>query len=197
MTSKVQEDKVCANDGVERFPGGDVQDACKNYFNNKKRDEKRKSNGTFEKHRALNRSTNRKRRKLKVRRQVLATKQANLNPAEQWEKAAFALVTVGLDAMSSEEDPNCSSDEEVDMRKLQSRTSNGKHRRVKHRPWINPEVSEIMQALDDGYTKHIATGRQKTLKWKLIRDASCSISDAPVPDKILHNDSAKWMLNIG
>ncbi len=97
--------------------------------------------------------------------------------------------------MSSEEDPSCSSDEETDRRKLHSRTSDGKRRYVKHRPWISQEAQSYMQALDEGYLKHRASERQKTMKWTLIRDASCPISDAPVPDKILSNSAASWMLN--
>ncbi len=194
VTEQVQDELVKLNDGVQLYSPGDVQGVCKAYYTNKKDNERRKANGSYDKLIERNRIKNRKRRKWEERKEVLKNRKADLN-SDQWEKAEFMVKTIGLDAMSSEEDPCCSSDEEKDRRKLNSRTLNGKRRYVKHRPWISQEAQSYMHALDEGYLQNYASERQKKMRWTLIRDASCPISDTPVPDKVLQNEAAKWMLN--
>ncbi len=194
VTDEIDEEMVKLNEGKRIYSTDDVQSVCKSYYTNRKDNERRKLTDAYDKLIDRNRIKNRKRRKWETRKLIVKNRQADLNP-DQWKKAEFMVNDVGMDAMSSEEDPICSSDEEGDMRKLNSRTADGKVRYVKHRPWISQEAQSYMQALDEGFLKHRASKRQKTMKWTLIRDASCPISDTPVPEKVLGSEAASWMLN--
>ncbi len=127
--------------------------------------------------------------KWQQRKKVVIARQADLTES-QWEKAEFMINTIGLPAISSEEDPSCSSDEECDRRRLGSRLPTRRIRKVKEHLWRSQEAKDIMLALDDGHDNSCTNVRSKKMKWTLIRDETCSVSTRRKPDNI-----PEWMEN--
>ena len=107
-------------------------------------------------------------------------RQADLSE-DQWIKAE-TIVNLGLDAVSSEEDPSCSSEEEEDRRRLSSRILERRQRKVRLRPFVSQETLDITAELDNAFIAHIATERQKKMKWTLVRDNTCPISVKDKPN---------------
>ena len=162
--------------------------SCKKYFTNQKKDHQRKVNGTFDKHRNICKSTQRKKKKLDERTLAAYNTRVNLTPEER-EKAQF-MMGCGADIISSDESE--SEGDSTDGRKR--RKTVGQSRKVKEFYWASEQFMTIRDKLDDGYAEVLASARQRKLKTKdtLVRDSTCPISDRPPPSK----EGCGWMLKL-
>ena len=182
ITDKIKADIIFLNpkESVE-----DILSSCRNYFTNQKKDEQRKINGTFDKHRNNNRKRNAKQKKLEERTLAAYDLRVDLTPEER----AKAQYMVGLekDIISSDE-----SDDECDTDRRKRRKTVDQPKKVKAFYWASDEFVTIRNKLDDGFIEVIAKPQHKRGRVNRIRDSTCPVSDRPAPTK----DGCSWMLKL-
>ena len=188
MTARIRKDFIDTDGDGCPFSGAEIENACHAYFTNKKRDEKRKSSGLYTKHKHRSRSNKRKRTKLHKRREALSHARTNMSE-EDGQMAHCMLYTVGMAAISSEEDPSSDEDITPDRRRIKLLPEKKVRKTIKL-PWESLKTSDMKLYLDEFQQEHLASEKSKNLKWKVIKDSSCPVSERPCPE-----NAPDWMIN--
>ncbi len=184
MTARIRKDFIDADGQKCKFSGDQISRACKKYFNNRKRSEKRKVNGTNDKHLYQSRSYRRKNTKLNKRKEAFNHPQVKLTH-QQRQMAHEMLYTVGLSAVSSDEDGYPSSDEEVTSdRRRKGCQPPAKVRKTFKLPWESLETTGMKSYLDNYHEESIASVKSKSQKWTIIKNDSCPVSNRPRPKNL-------------
>lgn len=170
---------------MPKYSDGDIKNACKTYFKSKKRAIRRRTSGTHDKHLKYCRSRERKNKKLEDRKKAASDDRVKLTPEEQ--ERAKEMLSVGLDAVSSEEsDLNSDEDDPIDRRK---RKPSERVRKVKELFWESTEARDLKAKLDTGYWDDCVKPAQKKKRGTVIKDSTCDISDRQPPKNV-----PIWML---
>ena len=108
---------------------------------------------------------------------------------EDRQMAHDMLYNIGMAAISSEEDPSSDEDMNPDRRRIKH-FPDKKVRKTIQLPWESLRTSGMKHYLDEFQEESLASEKSKNLKWKVIKDSSCPISDRPCP-----KNAPKWMIN--
>ncbi len=161
----------------------DITSACATYFTNQKKDVQREINGTKGRHRGINRSNRRKRKKLDERTLAVNDPRVNLTPEER--QLGQQVVNLGMAGVSSDEDDDNGSDPS-DLKRPE------KVWKVKEFSWRSSKMGAIVAKLDTGFVEDIASPATKRARRPFIRDSTCVVSDRRPPKNV-----EAWMLNLG
>ncbi len=165
----------------------EVRAGCALYFKSQRKDEQKKIKGTFKKHRAQCRSHQRKLKKLDERKKAINDPRITLTSEEK--QFGLDILSLGLEGVSSEEDPSSDEEDPIDRRKRKRSDSASRVRKVKEFYWQSSEFINIKDKVDDFFVNSIATSAQKRVRWIRIRDVTCLESDRKPPAKV-----QPWML---
>ena len=113
--------------------------------------------------------------------------QVNLTPEERG--LAKEMVSFGLGAVRSEDDPSSDDNDSTDRRKRKLKSPSKGVRRVRELYWESLQLRNIKAKLDAGFWDHSANPKQKSKKWTIVKDSSCDISDRQPPRNV-----PSWML---
>ena len=186
ITAKVQQDFKDADGDNLMYSRPEITGACHTYFNNKKRDENRKDKG---KHRGQSRRGKQKRIKLQERKDALAS--IGQNMSDERKAMAHELLynpTMGMKAVSSEEDAGASSDEDVPDRRRIRRIRSKKVRNTILLPWESIHTSRIKTELDQYHRDNLISEHSRKRKWTVIKDSTCPVSYRQRP-----KDAPDWL----
>ncbi len=184
----IEELKKNTGGGQCKYSDQDITRACAMYFANQKRDSQRKVNGTFNRHRSTCKSNNRKRKKHEERTQTLKDSRVSLTKEER--QLGQQVVDLGIDGMSSDEDPCEDENDPSDLRKKR-RGPDQKMWKVKEYPWRSTKMTTIIDKLDKEFIENVASPAMKRARWTVIRDSTCTVSDKKPPQNV-----QAWMLNL-
>ncbi len=182
ITDKIKADILFLNKDEKE---GDIVSMCRKYFTNQKKDEQRKMNGTYDKHRNSNRKRNAKQKILDERTLAAYDVRVDLTPEER-AKAQY-MVGLGKEVVSSDE-----SDDECDTDRRKRRKTDDQPKKVKEFFWASDEFVTIRNKLDDGFIEVVAKPQHLRRRVTRIRDSSCSVSNRPAPTK----EGCSWMLKL-
>ncbi len=159
------------------LPRAEIEQSCHTYFRNAKQDHSRKARGVFDDHRKHVRDKRRKGTKLEERRTALKSVE-NFSPEELelYELGKFLVETIGLDAVSSEDDLSDSED-------------GTPVRRVRKFCWESPKMGHVKRKLDNIYLNEYATPAKKRKMGIRIKNSTCPLSKNPPP-----KNAPGWML---
>ncbi len=178
--------KELKKNGGCKYLDQEITSACATYFANQKKDVQRQINGTKGKHRSINRSNNRKRKKLDERELAVNDPRVNLTPEER--QLGQQVIKLGMAGVSSDED---SEDEDGPSDRRKQRRGD-KVLRVKEFSWRSSQMATLIDKLDTGFIQDVASPAMKRGRYTLIRDSTCTMSERKPPKNV-----EAWMLNLG
>ncbi len=187
VTDKIYTDMLGEGGGEIGYTENEVRAGCALYFKSQKKDEQKKTKGTFQRHRAQCRSNQRKSRKLDERKIAMNNPQITLSSEEKL--FGQDILALGIEGVSSEEDPCSDEENQSDRRKRKRSDSVSRVRRVKSFYWQSPCFVDIKEKVDSFFLNSIATTAQKRVRWTRVRDITCPISDRKPPANV-----QPWML---
>ena len=174
--------------------GNEMIPYCHTYFKNAKQYESRKERGVNDEN--LRRARSRSRKQTKLDERLEAVKLAKDFTPEELELLELGKVlveTIGMDGVSSEEDPCDSENDETpttDRGKRKRPQGSDKVRRVFPFYWESPKLRRVKETMDGLYDEQCVKEAHRSKRWIRVRDSSCKVSRRPPP-----KNAPDWMLN--
>ncbi len=185
VTAAIYTDMCGAHGNKMEYTEEEVQGGCAVYFKSKKKDEQKKINGTFEKHRAQCRSNYRKSQVLEERRKAI--NDPNMPFTNEEKQLGYDILSLGAAGVSSDEDSDA--EDVTDRRKRKRPDSASRVRRIKDFTWQSSRFVEMKNKVDDFYVNSVAKPPHLRVRDTRVRDAT-----GPVSNRKPTKNVKAWML---